>query len=334
MKGKLQLVFFFIVMMVICVAVDGQGIGDRNRAASSNGGTYSIAGRVLMPDGRPAKYIKVSVTSADSNPMSFTTNEDGSFQTGDVTAGNYTVSAKVEGFQQVSELVMIDRDAPAGKTHSVVLYLRMPGQPKGDVYSVNPLFKDVPKSALDKFKKGVEKLQSNDAKAAVPFFNAAIQEYPNFAAAYYDLGHAYLREHELDKALESFVKAISIKTDYLDAKYYVGYIQFQKKNFEVAAAVFDDVLKQKEMWEAHYYLGLALTSLNIGDAAIPHLKAAIAKNDGESTALAHRYLGFIYLQKKQNAEAAAELQRFIDLVPKAPDADKLKATIANLKKGS
>ena len=37
---------------------------------------------------------------------------------------------------------------------------------------------------------------------------------------------------------------------------------------------------------------------------------------------------------RQVAEAAAELQRFLTLVPKAPDAEKLKATIANLKKTS
>jgi regulator of sirC expression with transglutaminase-like and TPR domain len=40
------------------------------------------------------------------------------------------------------------------------------------------------------------------------------------------------------------------------------------------------------------------------------------------------------MQKKQNAEAAAELEKYVKLVPKAPDADKLKSTIADLKKNS
>ncbi|MGH9819016.1 MAG: hypothetical protein ACRD43_02505, partial [Pyrinomonadaceae bacterium] len=70
------------------------------------------------------------------------------------------------------------------------------------------------------------------------------------------------------------------------------------------------------------------------DAAISHFKAAIAAKDDESMALAHRYLGGIYMQKKQNAAAAAELEKYLKLVPKAPDADKLRSTIADLKKNS
>jgi len=141
-------------------------------------------------------------------------------------------------------------------------------------------------------------------------------------------------ENDLDKALESFVKAIQTKPDYVEAKYSYGYAEYLKNNFEVAAAVFDDVLKQKDMPEAHLYLGISLVKLRNVDASIPHFKAAVVAKDDESTALAHRYLGGIYMQKKQNAEAAAELEKYVKLVPKAPDADKLKSTIADLKKNS
>ena len=46
MKNTLQLMFFFISFMALSVVGNGQGIGDRNRAAGSNGGSYSILGRV------------------------------------------------------------------------------------------------------------------------------------------------------------------------------------------------------------------------------------------------------------------------------------------------
>jgi tetratricopeptide (TPR) repeat protein len=208
------------------------------------------------------------------------------------------------------------------------------GQKKGDAYSANAMFKDVPDPALEKFQKGVEKLQANDLKAALPFFESAVAEYPNFAAAYYELGNIYVKTNDLDKALRSFVKAIEIKPDYTEAKYYVGYTHFLRNNLEVAAAIFEDVLKIKDTPDAHYYLGMSLARLNQVDAAVPHLKAALAKKDDVTMALAHRTLGAIYMQKKQKAEAAAEFQHYLDLVPKAPDADKLKATVAQLKKGA
>lgn len=334
MRSKLWFKFTFVILSAFAAAaINGQGIGDRNRAADSGGGTYSIQGRVYLPDGKPAQNVKVEIVNPDAPTVSTYTNLDGVFQTGTVRAGNFTITVRVQGLPAENEFLTIDRDAPAGRTFNVTLFLRMEGQKKGDFYSNNPNFRDVPKPALDKFKQGVEKLKRDDAKGAIASFDEAIASYPNFAPAYYERGRAYLRANELDTALEAFVKAIAIKPDYLEAKYSVGYTQYLKKNYEVAAAVFDDVLKQRKMPEAYMYLGISLYYLKNIAAAEAQLKSAVS-NDGESVALAHRYLGGIYLQQKKNTEAAAELQKYLDLVPKTPDADRLKKTIADLRKQS
>lgn len=86
--------------------------------------------------------------------------------------------------------------------------------------------------------------------------------------------------------------------------------------------------------EAHMYNGISLLMLKNADAAEAQLKKAIAAKDGESVAFAHRCLGGIYFQKKRNAEAAAEFQKYLDLAPKAPDAARIKTTIDDLKKQS
>jgi Tfp pilus assembly protein PilF len=329
MRSKLQLLFIF--MCLGALAGYGQGIGDRNRAGDSEG-RFTITGRVYMPDGRPAANVKVDVDNTDG-AKSYYTNVDGTFQTGSIKAGNYTVSVNYPGVPVEREFVTIDRDSPAGQSYTVVLYLRTEGQKKGDFYSNNPLFKDVPKPAIEKFKKGLEKLEKNDAKGAIVLFDEAIAAYPNFAPAYHQKGTAYLKENDLDKALESFVKAISIKPDYFESKFSVGYTQYLKKNYVVAAAVFDDVLKQKpDMPEAEMYLGISLFNLKNVDAAEIVLKKTIAVKGGERLALAHLYLGQIYVQKKKNAEAAAELEKYLELLPKAPNADRIKTAIADLRK--
>jgi hypothetical protein len=216
MNNNRKVGFIFVlsgVLLFVAALTNAQGIGDRNRASGVEGGVYSIQGRVVLPDGKPAKDVKVSISSTDTN-TSVTTDRDGEFQTGGIHSGNYTLTAKVEGFPAESESVAIDRDSPPSQTFSIVIYIRMPGQKKGDIYSNNPLFKEVPKTALDKFKKGEDKLHANDAKGAIPLFDEAIAEYANFAPAYYERGSAYLKTNDLDKALESFVKAIQIKPDY------------------------------------------------------------------------------------------------------------------------
>lgn len=334
MTKRVQFVFFLACLGALFSSVGlGQGIGDRNRAGDSEG-RFTIQGRVYMPDGRPAPNVKVDVDNTDG-AHSYYTSIDGTFQTGSVKAGNYTLSVTIPGLPTEREFLTIDRDSPAGQTYNVSLFLRETGQKKGDFYSNNPLFHEVPKEALDKFKKGVEKLEKNDAKGAVALFDEAITAYPNFAAAYHQKGSALLKENELDKALEAFVKAIELKPDYVEAKYSVGYTQYLKKNYEVAAAVFDDVLKQKaDMLDAQMYQGISLFYLKNTDAAEAVLKKTIGNPAGEKMALAHLYLGQIYAQKKKNVEAAAELEKYLELLPKAPNADRIKTAIADLKKQS
>jgi tetratricopeptide (TPR) repeat protein len=331
MKSKLRLMFIF--MCLCALGAYGQGIGDRNRAADSGGGSYTIQGRVYMPDGHGAANVKVSIETPDSVARTAYTNSDGIFQTGSVSAGNYTISVSVQGLPTEREYVTIDRDTPAGQTYNVTVFLRNEGQKKGDFYSANPMFKDVPKPALGKFKKGIEKIQKNDLKGAVALFDEAIATHPTFAPAYYEKGATLLKLHDHDNALVAFIKAIEAKPDYVDAKYSVGFTQYLKKNYVVAAAIFDDVLKTKpDMIDAEMYRGISLYYLKNVDAAEASLKKTVAMPGGDRLALAHLYLGQIYAQKKKNAEAASELEKYLELVPKAPNADRLKTTIADLRK--
>ena len=62
---------------------------------------------------------------------------------------------------------------------------------------------------------------------------------------------------------------------------------------------------------------------------MPEFEAAIA-NGGENLALAHKYLGGLYMSQKPK-EAADELEKYLKLDPKAPDADRIKGTIKDLR---
>lgn len=333
MKNKLQFMFIFIVLGItgfVIPTIHAQGIGDRNRAGST--GTYNIQGKVYLPDGKPAVNAKVSITGADFTNISVRTDLNGEFNTGGIAAGNYNISIKVEGFPTETEVMTIDRDTPSGQTFSRAYHLRMPGQKKGEPAG-NLEYKEVPPKALEKFKAAVEKITKNDAKGALPLLDEAIALYANFAAAYYEKGAAYLSLNDPDKAIEAFVKAITLKPDYLEAKYGYGKAMFEKKNYELAEAAFRDVLKQKsDFAEAHLNLGISLFYLKNGNEAESELKAALATKEGEKFALGHLYLGQIYLMKKQNADAITELQKYVELAPNAPNAEKIKSKIADLKK--
>jgi Tfp pilus assembly protein PilF len=327
---------FVVVAGLVVVSgmqVTGQGVGANRANKVGGGGSFTVTGKVYMPDGSPAVGVRVSLAGEFIGP-STSTDLDGNFSFGGVSAGNYTVSTSVEGFPPQSESKVIYQDTPSGQNIYVPLFIRPASQKKGDFYSANPLFRDVPKAALEKFKAAMEKVEKKDSPGAMLLLDEAIALHPNFAAAYYQRGMVHFKDNNIQKALEAFVKAIEIKPDYTDAKYRFGVCQITQRNFPVAEMVFRDVITQKQdMPAAHMYLGVALIGVKKQDEAEKELKLALSLKGGENLALAHKYLGGIYMQKKQKAEAAAELQKYVDLSPTAPDAEKIKVTIAELKKG-
>ena len=315
------IVFSCLTLSFVCF---GQGIGDRNRPQGL--GNLRITGKVVLPDGSPGKDVTVNIVGTETSASSARTNAEGEFEFSGLGNGNYTVSVRVEGFRPESEVVNME-GASAGQSFTANFFLKVAA-------SANPLMKGVPKDALSKYEKGIEKATKDDPKGAVADFDAAIAAYPNFAAAYYQKGAELLKTNDWDGALQSFVKAIQLKPDYVEAKYGYGYAEFQKKNYEVASAAFNDVLQQKkDMPEAHMNLGISLFYLKNNVAAENELKAALASPGGDKLALAHLYLGQIYSQKKQNADAIRELEKYLEILPKAPNADRIKQAIDQLKKG-
>jgi len=319
-KSSLTVIFFGLIVAV----VSGQGIGDRNRPQGIN--NLRISGKVILPDGTPGKDVKVNIVGTETTASSVRTNADGVFEFSGLGNGNYTVSVRANGYRPESEAVNMEGYAP-GQAFPVVFYLKL-------ATSANPLMKDVPKDAISKYEKGMEKASKDDWKGAIGDFDAAIEAYPKFAAAFYEKGAAQLKTNDWDGALASFVAAIQLKPDYVEAKYGYGYAEFQKKNYEVASAAFNDVLQQrKDMADAHMNLGISLFYLKNNDGAETELKAAMASPGGDKLAFPHLYLGQIYAQKKQNTDAIREFDKYLEMVPKSPYADRIKQLIEQLKKG-
>ena len=75
---------------------------------------------------------------------------------------------------------------------------------------------------------------------------------------------------------------------------------------------------------------MTLVSSKQYQEAESELELAI-KNGGDNLALAHRYLGGLYMSSKKNEQAAAELEKYLKLEPKAADADRIKDTIKQLR---
>ena len=300
----------------------------RNGGLPTGEGDVMLQGRIYFPSGQTAsgRTIRVSLESASAfgNANTAVPDQDGVFRFQGLVPGNYTVVVDAGSeFEKARESVGIYPGT------SKVVQVSVQLQPKVD--SSNPLFAGVPSNALNFYQKGTAAARKGDAKAAAESLSAAVTAYPNFPIALNDLGTQYMVLKEWDKAGNTYEALVKLKPNDAHAHLNLGIVAFNKKKFEDAESHLRKALELNSAGpSAHYYLGLTLISVKRYPEALTEFETTVA-NGGDNLALAHKYLGGLYMSMKKNAEAADELEKFLKLNPKDPDAEKIKGTIKDLR---
>ncbi len=327
-------------MLAIASAAMAQALGS-NRGPVGGEGNNTIQGKIFFPaNEQKGKAVKLHLESnlAISN-NSAVTDQDGVFRFNGLPPGTYTVV--VEGgkeYENSRETVTLE-PIGGGRVTQVNIILR----PKIDAN--NAAFAGVPKAALEAYQKAVTAAQKNDSKAAMQFLTEAVAAKPDFALALNDLGTLYEKQFQWSKAAETFAALVKVTpkdpsahTSLGIAIYHLGdefmaqkkYDEAEKLFNECEAALRESIKLKSPAPVPHYYIGLIAIKFKAYDDAQKELEAAI-KDSGDSMALAHKMLGGVYISSHKNKEAADELEKYLTLDPKAPDADKIRITVKDLR---
>ena len=176
----------------------------------------------------------------------------------------------------------------------------------------------------------MEAAQAGNTKKAIEQLNSAVTAYPNFPIALRDLGVQYRKSGDMDKLAETMEALLKLSPDDPHGHLNLGIALFNQKKYPEAEKHLRQAVKLTNTDPAaHYYLGMTLVSTRNYPEAQMELEAAIA-NGGDNLAQAHKYLGGLYLGSK-NPKAADELEKYLKLDPKAADAERIKATIKDLR---
>jgi Tfp pilus assembly protein PilF len=329
-----------MVVLSVVLTANAQGVGS-SRGLASGDGNNTIQGRVYFPSGDQPKPVKLHLESNDSSGAGTTvTDSDGVFRFNSLRPGNYSVV--VDGgneYESTREAVPID---PI--TNSRIVQVNIQLRPKAS--TSNPAFAGVPQTALDLYQKGSTAAQKGDSKSAVEYLGKAVTAAPNFATALSDLGAQYLKLFQWNKAEESFDALVKLKPADAGARLSLGIALYNEGVDLMGQQKFEDAEKKFNGSEthlreairlklpgpsAHYYLGLMLIKFKAYEEAQKELELTIS-NGGENLALAHKFLGGVYISTHKNKEAADELEKYLKLEPKAPDAEKIKDSINKLRK--
>jgi tetratricopeptide (TPR) repeat protein len=307
------------------------------------GGRHTIQGRIYFPSGRRSDTrVKVKLENFNAGELSVLSDPNGSFVFRGLEAGSYTVVIDAgEAYEIAREPIYIDTDGSNSRrgivlppvtrlyTVQISLQLKRDGASKAGV--INAVLEAVPETARDLYRKAVESERAGDTPKAVQQLKAALAAYPEFPLALNELGVQYLKLGQAEKAAEVLKSAVKLTPDEFQPKLHYGIALLNQKKFaEAEEQLRSAISKNGSAPTAHMYLGITLAIQRKLDEGKKELEMAVSSNSSE-VSLAHRYLAGIYLERHERKRAADELESYLKLVPKAPDAELLQHKIKELR---
>ena len=335
-----RLLIIVISVLFLSSVVHAQGSG---RSSTGTGGSHLIQGYVFFPSGRRAEgTIVVKLQSYNSGELQVIPDSSGAFIFTQLAPGNYTVVVNAGNDYEIArEGVYIDSDVNLSRTggrvpstsrrYTVMVHLQPKPKASTKPAVLNAALAGVPEKARKLYEKGVEQARADDPAKASESLKQAVSLYPNFALALNELGVQYLKLRQVNKAIEVLKEACRLNPDAFPSRLNLGIALLEAKQFSEAEGHLRDAVKgNSSAPTAHMYLGIALLRLNKFDEAETELLVAAATNTSQ-LAMANYYLGGLYWRKQDYPRAVEQLEKYLALTPNAPDAERVRTTIRDLR---
>ena len=188
----------------------------------------------------------------------------------------------------------------------------------------------IPPEAHKLFDRGYAAWQSKDYQKSADFFQQAINAYPSYDAAYNNLGVAYMKLDQPDKALVALQTAVKLNDKSADADRNLARLLIHNGDFIGA----EELVKKSLMVEPSDPGGLTLFVItefeNREYAAAVQTAQKVHQLAHEGFASCHYVAGEAYERLGQPQNARVQYQLYLQEMPNGPEAGDIRAALARI----
>ncbi|MGH9503199.1 MAG: tetratricopeptide repeat protein [Terriglobales bacterium] len=191
------------------------------------------------------------------------------------------------------------------------LVLHRVGQVQG--FTISATSAMAPKDARKAYEKGHDKADKEKWDEAQPLLAKAVEIYPKYAAAWFELGRVQLHRHDDVQARHSFEQAIAADPKYVNPYRGLAELDAQQKQWQPLVTVTGQLLALNPVSFPDAWLLNALGNYYLNN--LP--EAEKSARQGMKVDDQHRFpkleylLGAILLQKRDYPEAATHIQNYL-----------------------
>jgi tetratricopeptide repeat protein len=259
---------------------------------------------------------------------------------------NCELRASAAGFRS-SDISLVDLTTFGNSIDVGAIVVRRTTKVEGMTLSAIPY--KAPKDARRAYEKGVEAERNGKLANARKYFEQAVEIYPGYASAWFQLGDVLREENQNDAARKAYIQATTVDTKFLPPYLSLASMAYEAENWtdvlkltrhildldplnQVAVTGYILDLDPLNYAEAYFYNSVANYKLDkIEDAEKSALKAEHLDLRTHFPQL-HLLLAEIFTRKNNYATAISEIQTYLELAPHAKDADQVREQLAKLEK--
>jgi len=296
------------------VSARGQGVAGLSSSDSRGTGRQLIEGRVLTEGQHvPLQGVRVTLTGFKGDDRSTAvTDHSGMFIFANLPVGQYTLTFAHPNFQEQSQQIEL---LQGGQRDFLVLMSKRhspedaPPQPSIAAWALQ-----IPGRAQKEYDKGVNALQREKNPQSIAHFQAAIQLYPRFAAAYAALGSAQLTLGDRKAAAAAFENALEIDDNLPAACLGLGTLYAMEQRYaEAEKQLLRARMLKPDDWRVHYQLGEMFWRMGNWSKGEENLRRGVELHP-EFARLHLLLMNVLALQEKY-PEALAEMEKFLRMFP-------------------
>ena len=232
-----------------------------------------------------------------------------------------SVTIRMKGFQSMN--ATLRQDATIVLKHSGGLH-------EGSTVTASSL--NAPEPAKKAFGKGVNLMEDEKWAAAQKNFEKAVEIYPEYAPAWSDLGEVLRKQSKPTEARAAWEKAVAADPKYVKPYIQLAILDLEEKHAEDAAAIAGKAVAMNplEFPELYFYNAVANYNLKHLDVAEASARRATELDRAHEIPRAELLLGTVLVAKGDRAGGLQHFRKYLELAPKAQDADQVKRVIAQL----
>jgi tetratricopeptide (TPR) repeat protein len=190
------------------------------------------------------------------------------------------------------------------------------------------------KDARKAYEKGIDGVKKQRWAEAERDFSKAVQVYPEYAIAWFELGRVYHQQKKFDEAKHAYHQAVQIDSKFISPYAQLITLNANQQKWADVEKDFSQLLRLNPYVGADLYFYGAVANYNLKkvDVAERHAREAAKLDTDHKIPKINHLLGVILAEKRDYGAARENIEIYLKLRPNAPDTEAIKQLLADIEK--